>query len=181
MRRLTAAFAVAAGGLAACGGASQAAACGPVEHPELQGGAHLIGDTAPPVPYSSTPGTSGFHTAGRPRTGVVGEPLTEPEIVTLLEGGQAVAAYDPEQLPPSEVRDLRDLARGRLAGRLTVTPFNRDMGAPLTLNAWGTRQACGRVDAAAVAAFVARHGGDEAEERTPTPERGGRPPAPAQP
>lgn len=151
---------VAAALLVGCGDAGGTAVCGPVEHPELQGGGHLIGDHEPPVPYSSTPGTSGFHAAGTPRTGVFDgdQALREPELVTALEVGQVVAAYDPDRLPSEEVAELEELATGGLSGQLTVTPFDGDMGAALTLNAWGTRRPCSSVDPGAVQAFVDEFG-----------------------
>lgn len=137
------------------------AACGPVESPEVQGGGHLIGDNPAPVPYTSTPGTSGWHASGQPRTGVVREPLPEPEIVSVLEHGQIVAAYDPGSLPPDQVVVLEELAEGPLEGDLTVTPFEEEMGAPLVLNAWGTRQACAVADPEAITRFVERHAEDD--------------------
>ncbi len=142
-------------------GTSPPAACGPVEHPELQGGGHLVGDAGPPVPYSSTPGTSGWHRSGTPRTGVPDEPLSEPEIVAALENGQVVAAYDPDALPPDQVALLEELATDRFAGELTVTAFEQEMGAPVVLNAWGTRMPCGVVDPDAVADFVSTHAGED--------------------
>lgn len=159
-RSVLAAVAVAAVVASSCGSGAEVA-CGPVEHPELQGGGHLIGDAEPPVPYSSTPGTSGFHAAGAAPEGVYGEedPLTEPAIVLSLESGQVVAAYAPQDLPEAEVAELEDLATGPLADRLTVTPFDGDMGAPLTLNAWGTRRPCSTVDPDTVRAFVEGFGG----------------------
>lgn len=160
MRRSSVAAFAACVLLAACE-AGEAVACGPVEHPELQGGGHLLGDTEPPVPYSSTPGTSGFHAAGNPPEGVFGrdDALTEPQIVRALEFGQVVAAYDPARLPESEVSQLEELASGPLSGQLTVTPFDGDMGAAVTLNAWGTRQPCSTVDPEAVRGFVDGFGG----------------------
>lgn len=164
MRRSTlTAVAVAALVAGACGGGGGASlACGPVEHPELQGGGHLIGDAEPPVPYSSTPGTSGFHAAGAPRTGVFQEDraLTEPELVLDLEVGQVVAAYAPGRLTDAEVAELEELATGPLSGELTVTPFDGDMGAPLTLNAWGTRRPCSTVDRDTITGFVEEFGGE---------------------
>lgn len=160
-RTVLAAVTVATLLVGACGDGAEVA-CGPVEQPELQGGGHLLGDTEPPVPYSSTPGTSGFHAAGAPPEGVYGgdDALSEPAIVLSLESGQIVAAYDPDELPDAEVTELEDLATGPLAGRLTVTPFDGDMGASLTLNAWGERQPCSTVDADAVRGFVERVGND---------------------
>lgn len=159
----TAAMLAAAVLLSGCGFTAEdgSASCGPVEHPELQGGGHLLGDREPPVPYSSTPGTSGFHAAGAPRTGVLprDEPLSEPHIVLAVEVGQVVAAYDPDRLPDEDIQQLEELATGPLQGELTVTAFEGDMGAALTLNAWGTRRPCAAVDVATVRGFVEEHGG----------------------
>lgn len=144
--------------LAACVGDGAAEACGPVEHPELQGGSHLIGDTAAPVPYSSTPGTSGWHASGAPPTGVIDRdaPLTDPQVVASLEAEQVVAAYDPGGLPADQIDELEELARERFSGELTVAAYTQDMGAPLVLNAWATRQPCSRVDADTIASFIDR-------------------------
>ncbi|MBW3576487.1 MAG: DUF3105 domain-containing protein [Actinobacteria bacterium] len=154
-----AALAVLATGLPGCGDGDAQVACGAVEHPEVQAGSHLIGGATPPVPYSSTPGTSGWHAAGAPRTGVFGaaDPLSEPEIVKALEVGQVVAAYDPTRLAADATAQLEELAHDRFAGALTVTPFSGDLGAPLVLNAWGVRQPCTGVDADAIGAFVEEH------------------------
>lgn len=160
MRPVAAVVAAAGLALSACTvGATEA--CGPVEHPELQGGSHLIGDAEPPVPYTSTPGTSGWHTGGQPRIGVIDRdaPLDDPQIVAALEVGQVVAAYDPDELPADQVDELERLARDDFSGQLTVTAFTGDMGAPLVLNAWVTRQPCSRVDPDAIASFVDRFGG----------------------
>lgn len=163
MRRSTLATVAACVLLAAACDTGEAVACGPVEHPEVQGGGHLLGDTEPPVPYSSTPGTSGFHAAGAPPEGVFGQDdaLTEPQIVRALEFGQVVAAYDPTRLPDGDVTELEELAAGPLSGQLTVTPFDGDMGAAVTLNAWGTRRPCSAVDPEAVRGFVDEFGGTD--------------------
>lgn len=162
--RVAAASLAAALLLSACGSSSEGGAstsCGPVEHPELQGGGHLLGDREAPVPYTSTPGTSGFHAAGAPRTGVFppDQALTQPQIVRTLESGQVVVAYDPDRLSDDAVRQLERLATGPLRDRLTVTAFEGDMGAALTLNAWGTRRPCSDVDEDTVRAFVDEYGG----------------------
>ncbi len=135
-----------------------AAACGEVQLPPRQEGSHLIGDAEPPVPYSSTPGTSGWHAGGAPRTGVFGteDALTETQLVLALEVGQVVAAYDPTRVSDADVALLAEIAaRPDVAGKLTVTPFTeRPMATALTLNAWGTQQGCDRVDEAAILGFV---------------------------
>lgn len=129
----------------------------PIE-PPLQDGSHLIGDAAPPVQYSSTPPTSGWHASGTPRTGVIppDDPLTDPELVLAIEVGQVVAAYDPDRLPADAIERLEELASDTYRDRLTVTPYT---GAErrLTLVAWGVLQPCAALDVAALDAFVAEH------------------------
>lgn len=133
-------------------------ACRPAVEPPLQDGSHLIGDAEPPVPYSSTPATSGWHASGNPRTGVIpaDDPLTDPELVLTLEVGQVVAAYDPERLDEDAVGELERLATDTYPDRLTVTPYE-GADAPLTLVAWGVLRPCDELDPAAVDAFVAAH------------------------
>ncbi|MFP5309342.1 MAG: DUF3105 domain-containing protein [Actinomycetes bacterium] len=134
-------------------------ACGPVAQPQVQSGGHLVGDTDPPVPYSSTPPTSGWHASGRVETAVYDVELTDPQIVSVLEAGDIVVTYDPAVVAEADVAVLVQLAEGPLAERLAVTPYSADTEAPVMLAAWGHLQACRSVDAAAVEAFVAEHEG----------------------
>lgn len=144
--------------------AAPAAGCQAEEHPPLQSGSHLIGDTDPPVPYSSVPPTSGWHASGALRTGVHDEPLSDPEIVALLEVGHVVAVYDPATLADDDLATLEELATAAHDGRLSVTPGNTALPTPLTLTAWGVLQRCDTVSADAIANFVlAHHGQPEAE------------------
>ena len=140
--------------LASCGQAGGAeVACGPVERPQLQGGRHLIGDREPPVPYSSTPPTSGWHASGAPRFGVAGasDPLTEPEQVSVLEAGGVVVSY--RDLPEADIRLLETIAGGH-PQRVAVTPYGALEPGQIALTAWGTVQRCDRVDVDAIAAFI---------------------------
>lgn len=66
-----------------------------------------------------------------------------------------VAAYDPGVLPAAQIAETQRLATSEHRGSLTGTAFDGDMGAPLVLNAWGARQPCSRMNAAALARFVA--------------------------
>ena len=134
-----------------------ATACGEIEEPALQDGGHLIGDQQPPVPYSSTPGSSGWHTSGPPPTGVHAEPLTDPQIVSVLHGGGVVAAYDPARLDQDQIRSLEDL--GHRDDRLTVAPYDGQLPTPLALVSWGRLQRCDRVAAPAIASFADRTAG----------------------
>ncbi|MBW3657811.1 MAG: DUF3105 domain-containing protein [Actinobacteria bacterium] len=138
--------------------AAAAGACDPPVEPTLQDGSHLIGDAEPPVPYSSTPATSGWHASGAPRTGVIApdDPLSDPELVLTLEVGHVVAAYDPARVEDATVDELEQLASGTDADRLTVTPYE-GAEAPLSLVAWGVLQSCQELDTAALDAFVAAH------------------------
>lgn len=131
--------------------------CAEEEHPKLQSGSHLIGDAEPPVPYSSTPPTSGWHASGLPQPGVHDEPLSEPQMVSLLEGGGVVAAYDPARLALEDVEALEALALASEEGYLSVTPYEVEMPTPLALTAWGVLQRCTVFDRTAVAAFVEAH------------------------
>lgn len=160
-RRWVAAVAALGVAVTACGGDAPAGAvatagCAEVEFPPLVGGSHLLGDQEPPVPYTSVPGTSGWHAAPstQPAAGVRSEPLPEPELVLLLEVGQVVVAYDPEEVRAAEVERLAALAEGALDNQMTVTPFPADMGAAVVLNAWGVRQPCRAVDEQAITRFV---------------------------
>ncbi len=55
----------------------------------------LIGDQGPPVPYSSSPPTSGWHASGAFSIAVhrPGDPLSEPMQVSVLGAGGVVVAY----------------------------------------------------------------------------------------
>ena len=62
--------------------------CEPPAAQPLQEGSHLIGDQPPPVPYSSVPPTSGWHSSGRPLDpGAYVEPVPGPQQVRVLEQG----------------------------------------------------------------------------------------------
>lgn len=169
----TVAVALVAVTVSACGGAAASddtssgeggrtaasGVCDAEERPQLQAGSHLIGDTAPPVPYSSVPPTSGWHASGVPDPGVHDTPLTDPEVVALLEIGHVVAVYDPAQLDPAAIEELERLADAAHAGRLSVTPSTTELPTPLTLTAWGVLQRCATVSPDAVTNFVLSHYG----------------------
>lgn len=164
--RLLGAAALLAAVLAGCGGDDGDAAaagptdvCGEIEHPTVQGGGHLLGDTAPPVPYSSVPPTSGWHSSGVPPTGVAAEPLSEPEQVALLEAGGVVVTHhgvDAEALAP-----ITELVEGELAGRVAMTPYDGLEAGEVAFTGWGVLQRCDGVDVAAFEAFVATYADED--------------------
>jgi hypothetical protein len=139
------------------GGDPTAPACGPQQRPPLQEGGHVIGDTAPPVPYSSTPPTSGWHASGLVEIGVQppDRPLSEPEQVAVLEAGAVVVSH--RGLPEAERVELEALIARHFPRRAAVTPYDRLQEGRVALAAWGVLQICDRFDPAAVTAFVAQH------------------------
>lgn len=154
--------------LSACGGgdAGTAAAapppatraCAAVEFPPLQFGSHLLGDNEPPVPFSSTPPTSGWHTSGAVPQGVVTDPLSEPAQVSVLEAGGVVVTY--ADLPEDDVQTLIRATEGRHAGIVVVTPYDGLADGEVAFTSWGAVQRCDGLDEAALDAYVAAYGSE---------------------
>jgi len=157
--------------LAACGDAAgeEAAAgptadCGPVEAVAVQGGSHLLGDQEPPVPYNSTPPTSGWHSSGGFEIAVQGpdEPLGEPDHVSVLEAGGVVASY--RGLAADERERLEaHVAAEPLAGRVAVTSYEAIDEGAVVFTGWGALQRCAALDLAALDAFAATYADPEPE------------------
>ncbi len=124
------------------------------ERPRLQEGSHLLGDTAPPVPYSSVPPSSGWHRSGQPSLGVLTDPATDPVLVSALEAGHVVVAYDPMRVEQATVDRLAELAQGDFVDRLTVAPYTTAMASPLAVVGWGVIRRCDELDEAVLSAFV---------------------------
>lgn len=138
-----------------------AVTCAPVDRPPVQGGEHLIGDQEPPVPYSSTPPTSGWHSSGAFEIAIHGpeDPLSEPRQVSVLEAGGAVIAY--RDLGDDDRRALEDLVRDRYDGRVSLTPYDKLEPGHVAMTGWGVLQRCDGVDLEAVSAFVEEHADEE--------------------
>ena len=132
--------------------------CGEAQHPDEQGGGHLLGDAAPPVPYSSTPPTSGWHASGNPDRGVHGEeaPLSEPEQVTILELGGIVITWN--GLAAQERAELEGYVAAN-AEDVASTPYDKLGEGEVAVAGWGVLQRCRGVDLQAIEAFVAEHQG----------------------
>ena len=150
------------------------ARCEEPEVPQLQFGSHLLGDAEPPVPYSSSPPTSGWHAAGAIPIGV-GE-LTEPQQVSVLESGAVVISHG--ALPAGDRAMLQDLAAGPYDGRVAVTPYDGLPEAEVVLAGWGVLQRCDGLDVDAVEAFVATYADEDpsvpGSDQTPRTARAGR-------
>ena len=161
---------LAAACLAACGaaeGREQTAGptdrCGPVETVPIQGGAHLLADQDPPVPYTTVPPTSGWHRGGAITIGVhgTGDALAEPAQVSVLEAGAVVATY--RGLSDQDRAALETAAQVDHPGRVAVTPYDRLSDDGVTFAAWGVLQRCSALDLDALDAFVTSYAVPEPE------------------
>jgi hypothetical protein len=141
--------------------ATPAPACGAIENPPQQAGSHLIGDTEPPVPYSSIPPTSGWHTSGALDVSIhsVDDPLSEAAQVSVLEADGVVVAY--HDLPEDDVAALEAVVRERYDGQVAVTPYDKLEPGQVAFTAWGTLQVCDGLDLAALESFAQEHVGDD--------------------
>lgn len=142
-----------------------AARCGPAETPEIQGGEHLIGNRKPPVPYSSIPPTSGWHSSGAFDIAVrrPADPLTEPEQVSVLEVGGVVVTYN--RISKPDRRSLEQRVSQRYGGRVAVTPYEKLGSGEIAFSGWGVLQRCNGLDLEALHEFVVKH----ADERPAEP------------
>lgn len=156
--------------LAACGGQpapgpEATADCGEVETVPVQGGEHLIGDRPPPVPYNSTPPTSGWHTSGAFTIAIHApdDQLSEPRQVSVLEAGGVVVTH--RDLPGSERARLEAHVRDHYDGRVALTSYPDLEPGAVAFTGWGVLQRCDAVDIDALDAFVNAY----ADERPATP------------
>lgn len=143
--------------LTACSAAAQAT-CETETAETAQSGGHLLGDAAPPVAYSSTPPTSGWHASGSPRFGVhtVDEGLSESEQVTVLEVGGVVVTWN--GLDDSQQQKLAALIEAQ-PKLLASSPYDALADGEVVFAAWGVLQRCQGVNPEALQAFVDRHAG----------------------
>jgi hypothetical protein len=130
--------------------------CGPEQHPALQSGGHLLPGEDAPVPYSSTPPTSGWHASRHPDRGVHEAPLSEPEQVSVLEDGGVVLAWT--ALPAAERERLEEFA-AQHAETVASTPYDELGAGQVAMTAWGVLRVCDGVDLAMIETFVAEHAG----------------------
>lgn len=128
--------------------------CAAVETVPIQGEGHLVGDQEPPVPYSSTPPTSGWHTSTDVAimTAPDDDPLTEPEQVTVLERGAVVVSHN--GLAAADQEALESLIAQKFPGQAAATRYDKLPEGQVALTAWGKLQRCEALDLAAVEAFV---------------------------
>jgi hypothetical protein len=137
------------------------AQCDSPEFPPVQFGSHLIGDAEPPVPYSSTPPTSGWHASGGFRIAVQppGQPLRESVQVSIEEAGAVVVTY--RDVDDDDRQRLEDAVETRYPGRVAVTPYGELDAGAVVLAAYGVLQRCDGVDLGALDAFVEAYAAED--------------------
>ncbi|CAN5201697.1 hypothetical protein BH23ACT9_BH23ACT9_00720 [soil metagenome] len=123
--------------------------------PALQSGSHLLGDTDPPVPYSSSPPTSGWHSSGAVPEGIFAEPLSEPQQVSVLEAGGVVVTHN--GLATDELQALTDAVERQYLDRVVVTPYDAIPEGSTAFTSWGAVQVCTGVDLDALDAYAAAY------------------------
>ncbi len=96
-----------------------------------EGRTHVDANT--PVQYTTATPTSGTHTTGTPRCGILGQQLPAELAVHALEHGTVVIWYQPT-LADEVVSDLRDIVN-RFDDRVILSP-NAEMADPVVATAW---------------------------------------------
>ena len=137
------------------------AQCDSPEFPPVQFGSHLVGDAEPPVPYSSTPPTSGWHASGGFQIVVqpTDQPLRESVQVSIEEAGAVVVTY--RDVADADRQRLEEAVQTRYPGRVAVTPYDELGSGEVVLAGYGVLQRCDGVDLAALDAFVAVYAAEE--------------------
>lgn len=140
---------VLAGLLASCTG-NQQVVCEPIGTEDLDplSSQHVVPGAE--VTYLSDPPTSGPH-LGIPAPGGIVDGTLDPAIqVTALEAGSVIIHHDGEV----DLDDVLDLAADDV-----LIVESADLGQPVELTAWRTRQRCSAADRASVQAFIRAHAG----------------------
>jgi hypothetical protein len=117
---------------------------------------HLQAATDAHAPYSTTPPTSGPHTASVPAFRVYDEPLAPEEAVHGLEDGAVIINYKPD-LDEATVTKLRDIANAYIntdgKDHIIMTPYT-GLAEPIVLTTWGRIDRLDTLDEARIRTFV---------------------------
>lgn len=129
-------------------------ACDPVQTVAIQSGQHLLGDQDPPVPYSSTPPTSGWHRSGAPDVSVrePDDPMSEPEQVSVLEIGAVVVTY--RDISEADRQQIVDVVAEGFTRRVAVTSYDKLEPGEVAMTGWGVLQRCAELDVEALRNFI---------------------------
>lgn len=144
------AAAVALALLTGCGGGTDrgTGGCGPITREALDPAylVHVVGNETSGVEYLSDPPTSGPHQPAPAVSGVSDETLSKPVQVGILERGDVLVQYDPEEIDAAEVEPIA-------AAGVVVAP-NPDLPDPVVATAWLFTQHCQEADPAALEEFI---------------------------
>ena len=114
----------------------------------LDGGSlrHVLPGGAPQK-YLSDPPTSGAHQPGTNFVGVVTTPISPPQQLAVLEGGQILIQY-------RDISETDRLTLNGFAGANVVVAPNTTMPGKIILTAWRTKVTCKMPDEAPIRAFI---------------------------
>lgn len=143
---------------AACGDGGGERACGEIEREALDPSylIHVVGSSTD-ASYTSDPPTSGPHQPAPAVDGVVGEPLTRPVQVGILERGDVLLQHLP-RLDADQLVELQGLA-----GDHVVVAPNPDLPSAVVATAWTHVRRCSSVDVGALRAFIRERAGNGPE------------------
>ncbi len=147
---------------------------GEVTHP-MQGNLHIDRAQRSPVPYNSTPPTSGPHFSNIVAWQVYDEVTVYEQLVHNLEDAGVIVYYQCDPACPDLVQQLTDLLQPLMdEGRHIVllpndpsatlsngTPIHADMGATIAVTAWRKILKLDEFDAAKIEAFIAEYEGHD--------------------
>ena len=140
--------------LAGCGSDASggSAVCDPERREALDPASanHVLPGTTDEPAYRTDPPTSGPHTPGTARSGVLDAPLARPAQVGSLEAGGVLLQH--RDLDDSELEELASLAGDGVA----VVP-NPDLPERVVATAWLFKRACDTVDVEVLQGFVDAH------------------------
>lgn len=140
--------------------------CAETEQLPLQRGGVLAEPARPPVPYNSTPPTSGWSSDAPIVIEVFDRPLREAQQVSVLSVGGVVVTHAP--LDDADRTALHEAARS-FPGRVATTPYGRLRDGQVVFAAQGVLQRCEAVDVDALAAFVEAYADQSPQTARPVP------------
>jgi len=108
------------------------------------------------IPYSQVPPPGGPHSAVWQNCGVYDEPVPTEAAVHSLEHGAVWITYRPD-LPPDEVRTLRNYARGQRYVLVSPWPAEPPLPSPIVVSAWGLQLKLDSASDSRLADFVRRY------------------------
>ena len=140
--------------------ATSASIDGAVVEFDVESASHVPND----VDYPQSPPVGGDHDQAWQTCGTYDEPVRDENAVHSMEHGAVWIAYSPD-LDAAAIGSLQDRADGQT--HVLVTPYEGDLTAPISLQAWGRQLAVDSADDERIATFI-----QDYQEGPDTPELG---------